>query len=99
MRHLLIPFAAMAVLIASPLRADDTVAECKDFFAKFEKCVDGLEGEQQEEARIFMNTLKGTLGMADDLNQGDATLINMMCDVTMQEAKKDPDVQKYNCAW
>ncbi len=46
-----------------------------------------------------MNTLKGTLGMADGLNQGDKTLLNMMCGVTMEEAKKDPDVQKYNCAW
>ena len=94
-RHLLIPLAVMAALIAGPARADDTIAECKDFFAKFEKCVDGLEGEQQEEARIFLKTLRGTLGMSDDLNQGDPSMMAIMCGVTMQEAKKDPDVQKY----
>ena len=98
-RQLLTALAVIAVLIAGPARADDTVAECKDFFDKFEKCVDGLEGEQQEEARIFLKTLRGTLGMSDDLNQGETGMMAIMCSVTMQEAKKDPDVQKYNCAW
>ena len=90
---------SFCALIASVPVAADTADDCKDFFDKFEKCVDKLEGDQKDEARIFMNTLKGTLGMADGLNQGNKTLLNMMCGVTMEEAKKDPDVQKYNCAW
>jgi hypothetical protein len=91
--------AVMAVLMPGPLRAGDAIKECEDFFAKFQKCVDGLEGEQQDEARIFLKTLRGTLGMSDDLNRGDPTMTGIMCGFTMQEAKKDPTVQKYNCAW
>jgi hypothetical protein len=91
--------AVAAMLISSPLRANDPVAECKAFFDKFQKCVDGLKGEQQDEARIFMKTLRGTLGMSDDLNQGDPTMLGIMCGITMQETKKEPSVQKYNCAW
>jgi hypothetical protein len=88
--RLLIPLAVMAALIAGPARPDDTVAECKDFFAKFEKCVDGLEGEQQEGARMFLKTLRGTLGMSDDLNQGDPSMMAIMCGVTMQRPKRTP---------
>ncbi len=32
--------------------------------------------------------------MSDHLNQGDPTIMSIMCTVTMQEAKKDSDVQK-----
>jgi hypothetical protein len=77
----------------------DAVEQCKDFFRKFEKCVDGLKGDQQDEARIFMKTLRGTLGMSDDLNNGDPMMIGIMCGITMQETKKEPSVQKYNCQW
>lgn len=88
-----------ALLITSPARANDAVAECKAFFDKFQKCVDGLQGEQKDEAQIFLRTLRGTLGMSDDLNQGDPTMLAVMCSATMQEVKKEPDVQKYHCTW
>ena len=88
----------IAPLAASPARAD-AIAECKAFFQKFETCAAGLKGDQQEEARIFMKTLRGTVGMSDDLNQGDPMLTGVMCGFMMEEAKKDPMVQKYNCAW
>jgi hypothetical protein len=91
--------AAAASLAPSPAPAADPLAECKDFFAKFDKCIAGLEGEQQEEARIFERTLKGTLGMADDLNRGDPMMTGILCSATMTETKKDPMVQKYKCAW
>jgi hypothetical protein len=97
--------AAAAALTAAvtfapdPSRAADPLAECKDFFAKFDTCVAGLEGEQQEEARIFVKTLKGTLGMADDLNRGDPMMTSILCSATMTEARKDPMVQAYKCAW
>jgi hypothetical protein len=99
MRILLVVQVLMASLISSPLHAGDAVAECEAFFAKFQNCVDGLKGEQQDEARIFLKTLRGTLGMADGINRGDPTLMSMMCGMTMKETKKDPDVQKYNCSW
>lgn len=79
--------------------ADDAVAECKTFFAKFQTCVDGLEGEEKDEATIFMKTLRGTLGMSDDLNQGDPTMLAIMCGAMMEEVKKEPTVQKYKCQW
>jgi len=91
--------AVMTVFAFCPARANDAVAECKAFFDKFEKCVDGLKGDQQQEARIFLKTLRGTLGMADDLNQGDPMMIGILCGATMEEAKKTPDVQKYHCSW
>jgi hypothetical protein len=92
--------AVTAVFATNSARADtDAVAECKAFFQKFQKCVDGLKGDRQDEARIFMKTLRGTLGMSDDLNNGDPTMLGIMCGITMRETKKDPDVQKYNCAW
>lgn len=96
---LLAPLALATALLPAPVRAADPIAECKSFFDKFEACIDGLSGEQQEEARIFLKTLRGTLGMADDLNRGDPMMTGIMCGVTMQEAKKDPMVQKYHCAW
>jgi hypothetical protein len=97
---LLAVFVALAATLApNPAPAADAIQQCRDFFAKFEKCVDGLEGEQQEEARIFMRTLRGTVGMSDDLNRGDPMLTGMMCGFVMDEAKKDSSVQKYNCAW
>lgn len=93
-------FVALAAWLApSPTSAADAIQQCRDFFAKFETCVAGLEGEQQEEARIFMRTLRGTLGLSDDLNRGDPMLTGMMCGFAMEEAKKDPSVQKYHCAW
>jgi hypothetical protein len=94
-----VQIAVAVICISGPSRANDAVAECKAFFDKFQKCVDGLKGEQQDEARIFMKTLRATLGMSDDLNQGDPTMIGIMCGVTMQETKKEPMVQKYNCNW
>lgn len=93
---------AVAVLFASHLASPasaDALAECRDFFAKFEKCADGLAGEQQEEARVYIKTLRSTLGMNDALNQGDPMLTGMMCSLTIKEMKKEPDIQKYNCAW
>ncbi|MGH9697688.1 MAG: hypothetical protein ACRD5Z_26345, partial [Bryobacteraceae bacterium] len=77
----------------------DAVAECKAFFEKFQKCVDGLKADQQDEARIFMKTLRGTLGMSDDLNQGDPMMLGIMCGTMITEVKKEPMVQKYNCSW
>jgi hypothetical protein len=91
--------AVLAVLFAGTASAADPLAECKAFFEKFEKCVDGLKGDQQDEARIFMKTLRGTVGLSDDLNRGDPTMTSIMCAGTMQEVKKEPMVQKYNCAW
>jgi len=88
-----------AVIVSGPARANDAVAECKAFFAKFDQCVDRLEGEQQQDARIFVRTLKGTLGMSDDLNQGDPMYLSIMCSAMMDEVKKDRDVQSYNCQW
>lgn len=92
-------FATFFLNASSVSAADDAVAECKNFFAKFQTCIDGLEGEQKDEATIFMKTLRGTLGMSDDLNQGDPTLLGIMCGTLMEEAKKDPDIQKYKCQW
>jgi hypothetical protein len=91
--------ALLTMIASSPLRANDAVEQCKAFFDKFQKCVDGLQGDQKEEARIFMKSLRGSLGMADDLNQGDPTMIGIMCGVAMDEVKKEPMVKKYNCAW
>jgi hypothetical protein len=96
------PIAVAAALITNFISrpaAADALAECNDFFAKFEKCADGLKGEQQEEARVYIKTLRGTLGMNDALNQGDPMLTGMMCSLTIKEMKKEPDIQKYNCAW
>ncbi len=100
MRRLVAAAIAVTALFAiAPARAEmDAVAACKDFFKKFQTCVDGLKGEQQDEARIFMKTLRGTLGMSDDLNQGDPMTIGIMCGIAMQETKKEPSIQKYNCA-
>lgn len=99
MRSLLaLPLLAAAALAPHTARAD-AIAECRTFFQKFETCVEGLEGEQQQEARIFMRTLRGTVGMSDDLNRGDPMLTGVMCGVMMEEAKKDPTVQQYKCAW
>jgi hypothetical protein len=91
--------AVLAAFTAAPADANDTVAQCREFFAKFQKCADGLQGEQQDEARIFLRTLRATLGMSDDLNQGDPMMMSIMCSVTMDEVKKDQSVKKYNCAW
>ncbi len=101
MRSLLaVTIVAAASLSTSVARAEmDAVAQCKDFFQKFQTCVDGLKGDRQDEARVMMKTLRGTLGMSDDLNNGDPMMIGIMCGITMQETKKDPSVQKYNCAW
>lgn len=90
--------AAAAMIQPGPARAD-ALAECNAFFAKFDKCVAGLQGEQQEDARIFVKTLKGTLGMADDLNRGDSMMTGILCSATMSEVKKDPTVQAYKCEW
>ncbi len=90
---------ALTAFFSSIAYAEDQLAECKDFFAKFEKCADGLKGDQQEEARVYIKTLRGTLGMNDALNQGDPMLTGMMCTLTIREMKKERDIQKYNCAW
>jgi hypothetical protein len=94
-----IAITAAALLASAPVRADDGVAKCKEFFAKFDQCVERLEGEKQEDARIFVRTLKATLGLSDDLNQGNPLYLSIMCSATMEEAKKDPEVQSYNCDW
>lgn len=100
MRALLVIAAALGVLlVAAPVRARDPVKECAEFLGKFQKCVDGLKGEQQEEARVFLKTLRGTLGMADGVNRGDPQMTGVLCGVMMEEAKKDPDIQKYGCTW
>ncbi len=91
--------AAVAMLFVNPAQAGDAVAECKAFFEKFQQCVDGLKGDDQEDARIFLKTLRATLGMSDDLNQGDPTALGIMCALTIEEVKKEPSIQKYNCAW
>lgn len=87
-----------AVATPNPGRAD-AIAECKAFFEKFDRCIDGLKGDQQDEARVFSRTLKATLGMSDDLNRGDPMYTGIMCSLTIQEIKKDQSVQKYNCQW
>ena len=89
----------LALFFTAPAQADDTIKACKDFFEKFDKCVDKLEGEEKDEAKIFVKTLKGMLGMADDVNQGDSMMLGILCSATMEEAKKEPEVQKYNCEW
>ena len=100
MRSQLIASIAVAVaIVCGPAQANDKVAECKAFFAKFQQCADGLQGEQRDEARIFVRTLKATLGMSDDLNQGDPMYLSIMCGVMIEETKKDSSVKKYNCAW
>ena len=83
----------------SPCSPGDAIAECKAFFEKFQKCVDGLKGDDQEDARIFMKTLRATLGMSDDFNQVDPTALGIMCGFTIEEMKKEPSIQKYNCFW
>ncbi len=88
-----------ALVISGPTYANDGVASCKAFFTKFDQCVDRLEGEKQEDARIYVRTLKATLGMSDDLNQGDPMYLAIMCGAMMDEVKKDRDVQSYNCQW
>lgn len=93
-------FALLAPCAAPPARAaDDAIAVCRDFFQKFQKCVDKLEGDQKEEARVMMNTSRGMVGLSDDLNRGDPMLTGMMCSGMMEELKKDKDVQKYKCEW
>lgn len=99
LRHSAYTMAFLASVAAGPAHAADPLAQCKDFFAKFDKCIQHLEGDEKEEARVFVNTLRGTIGMSDDLNRGDANITGMMCALTMEEAKKDPDVLKYKCAW
>lgn len=102
MRFTVLAPVFLAAVIGSTAGAHagtDAAAECKNFFKKFQTCVDGLQGDQKDEATIFMKTLRGTLGMSDDLNQGDPMMLGIMCGVMMEEAKKDADVQKYNCQW
>jgi hypothetical protein len=100
MRFLLaIQLALAALLVSGLIHAGDPVAECEAFFSKLQKCVDDLKGEQQEEARIFLKTLRGTVGMSDGMNRGDPAMTGIMCGVMMEEAKKDPDIKKYNCKW
>lgn len=95
-------FAALSCwALANPnlARAEDAIAECKEFFAKFETCVDGLKGDQQDQARVFLRTIKATLGLSDELNRGDPMYTGIMCKLTIQEIKKDQTVQMYNCQW
>ncbi len=99
MRSPIFAGAAVCLFAISPAKAGDAIAGCKDFFAKFEKCADALQGNQQDEARVYIKTMRGILGMNDSLNQGDPMLIGMMCSGMMDEMKKDPDIKKYNCQW
>ncbi len=92
--------ALLATFLASPAHAgDDAIAACRDFFQKFQKCVDKLEGDQKEAARVMMNTSRGMVGMSDDLNRGDPMLTGMMCGGIMEELKKDKDGQDSKCEW
>jgi hypothetical protein len=91
--------ALLAAFAVSPASANESIAQCREFVTKFQRCVDGLQGEKQDEARIFLKTIRAMLGMSDDLNQGDPMMMSIMCSATMDEAKKDPSVKAYNCAW
>ena len=99
--RLFIFFALSCWFLANhnPARAEDAIAECKVFFTKFERCIDGLKGDQQDQARVFLRTVKATLGLSDDLNRGDPMYTGIMCKLTVQEIKKDQTVQTYNCQW
>jgi len=101
MRTLLatVVLSAATLCLASPGQAGNAVAECKSFFAKFDQCIARLDGEKQDSARIFARTLKAMLGVSDDLNQGDPIAMSIMCGAMIDEAKKDRDVQSYNCDW
>ena len=77
----------------------DAVAECKNFFKKFQTCIDGLQGDQKDEATVFMKTTRGILGISDDLNRGDPMMLGIMCGGMMEELKKDASVQQYKCQW
>jgi hypothetical protein len=100
MRHLLPAVAAAALLFSpGPVRAEEPIEACKAFFAKFEKCVEALGEDRREEARIYMKSLRATLGMADDLNRGDPNLTGMLCGFAMDQIKEDKDVKSYNCKW
>lgn len=100
MRLLLaVPITFVLLLAPVAMHAADAVKQCEDFLGKFQKCVDGLKGEQQEEARVFLKTLRGTLGMSHGVNRGDPQMTGMMCSVMQDEAKKDPAIQKYGCTW
>jgi hypothetical protein len=91
--------ALLAAFAASPASANDSIAQCREFVTKFQRCVDSLQGEKQDEARVFLRTIRAMLGMSDDLNRGDPMMMSIMCSATMDEAKKDPSVKAYNCAW
>lgn len=80
-------------------RAEDAIAECNAFFAKFERCIDGMKGDQKDQARVFLRTVKATLGLSNDLNRGDPMYTGIMCKLTVEEIKKDRSVQTYNCQW
>lgn len=89
----------LTAMLPQPLFAGDQLAKCKAFFTEFEQCAERQEGQQKDDAKVFVRTLRATLGMADDLNRGDAMMTSILCSVTMDEVKKDPAVQKYNCSW
>ena len=91
--------AATLILAPAALAEDNAIDKCKKFFAAFEKCADGLKGDQQDAARVTIKTMRGMIGMSDDLNQGDALVTGMMCAGMMDEMKKDSDVKSYNCQW
>lgn len=95
-----IPFLAATMLVSPSAFAEDSALDkCKKFFTAFEKCADGLKGDQQDEARVYIKTMRGMIGMSDDLNRGDSLITGMMCAGVMDELKKDSSVQKYNCQW
>ena len=97
--RIILPWCVIVALFSSPVSAADAVADCKAFFDKFQKCVDSLKGEQQDQARIFMKTLRATLGLSDSLNYGDPIALGIMCHFTIEEVKKDQTVQTYHCNW
>jgi len=99
MRGIVLWFSAIVIVCTAPAYAVEAVDDCKIFFEKFQTCVDSLQGEQRDEARIFMKTLRATLGMSDSLNQQDPLAHALMCRFTIVEIKKDETVQKYNCNW
>ncbi len=98
-RLALVLFASIITSVSAAHAGTDAVAQCKDFFKKFQTCIDGLHGEQKDAATVFMKTTRGILGMSDGLNQGDPMMLGIMCGGMMEEIKKEPDVQKYMCQW
>lgn len=90
---------ATALTASSAYAGDMGVPQCDNFFAKYETCIAKLSGEQKENARISLGTLRFTMKMADSLNRGDPNLTGPLCESLKEETLKDADVQSYGCDW